>query len=120
MSSPGPTVADFDRFSSSERDDSPLYTPVLPTSPALHGLPSGFQMLTLPEAFECGMSVGGAQVRFCPSPFFVAYLHSIRIPRRPSVPHHQGLTRTVPTRVPINTSNSRLPTATYTPLRWSS
>ena len=65
MSSPGPTASDFDRFSSSEMDDSPLYTPVLPTSPALHGLPTGFQMLTLPEheAFECGMGVSGAQVR---------------------------------------------------------
>ena len=81
MSSPGPTVVDFDRFSSSEMDDSPLYTPVLPTSPALHGLPSGFQMLTLPEcpspmneAFEC-MSVGGAQVRLRHTPFSIPYLH---------------------------------------------
>lgn len=80
MSSPGPTASDFDRFSSSEMDDSPLYTPVLPTSPALHGLPTGFQMLTLPEheAFECGMGVSGAQVRVF---FFFtrvsAILHSI-------------------------------------------
>lgn len=83
MSSPGPTVVDFDRFSSSEMDDSPLYTPVLPTSPTLHGLPSGFQMLTLPECpsplnetFECGMGVGGPQVRFTPrhSSFHLLYL----------------------------------------------
>ena len=125
MSSPGPTASDFDRFSSSEMDDSPLYTPVLPTSPALHGLPTGFQMLTLPEheAFECGMGVNGAQVRVFFScefqPFFIPFLRvsPIRIPRRPSVPH-QGFTRTR-TRVPINMNISRLPTAMYTPLRWS-
>lgn len=87
MSSPGPTVADFDRFSSSEMDDSPLYTPVLPTSPSLHGLPSGFQMLTLPEhpsplneTFECGMGVGGAQVRvshrFTILHSIIPYLHA--------------------------------------------
>jgi len=70
VSSPGPTPLDFEMFSSSEVD-SPLYTPVQPTSPALHGLSSGFQMQALPEhpsplngAFECGMDVGGTQVRF--------------------------------------------------------
>jgi len=72
MSSPGSSVVEFDRLSCSELScseiDSPLYTPVLPTSPALHGLASGFQMLTLPEhqsplneAFECCMGVGGVQ-----------------------------------------------------------
>ena len=68
MSSPCPSIVEFDRLSCSETD-SPLYTPVLPTSPVLHGLPSGFQMLTLPEhqspsneAFECCMGVGGVQV----------------------------------------------------------
>jgi len=69
MSSPGPSIVEFefDRLSCSEID-SPLYTPVLPTSPALHGLSSGIQMLTLPEhqspsneAFECCMGVGGVQ-----------------------------------------------------------
>lgn len=66
MSSPGPSVVEFDRLSCSEIDSPPLYTPVLPTSPALHGLPSGYQMLTLPEhqsppneAFGCCMGVGG-------------------------------------------------------------
>ena len=131
MSSPGPSVVEFDRLSCSEIDSPPLYTPVLPTSPTLHGLPSGFQMLTLPEhqspsneAFECCMGVGGVQVCFHPSilHLFLTGLSSIRIPRYPSV-LHQGLTPTrTPTRVQtrINTSDSRLPTATYTPLRWSS
>jgi HMG (high mobility group) box len=128
MSSPGPSVVEFDRLSCSEID-SPLYTPVLPTSPALHGLPSGFQMLTLPEhqppsneAFECCMGIGGARVCFHRSTFSIfcsQELFSIRIPRLPSVPH-QGLTVTrTPIRVRINTSDSRLPTAIYTPLRWS-
>ncbi|KAI9508812.1 hypothetical protein F5148DRAFT_837073 [Russula earlei] len=65
VSSPGPTPLDFEMFSSSEMDDSPLYTPVLPTPPPLHGLSSAFQMQALPEhpspmngAFECGMDVG--------------------------------------------------------------
>ena len=80
MSSPGPSVVEFDRLSCSEID-SPLYTPVLPTSPALHGLPSGFQMLTLPEhqsppneALECCMGVGGVQVCFHRLPFSIFYL----------------------------------------------
>jgi hypothetical protein len=128
MSSPGSSVVEFDRLSCSEID-SPLYTPVLPTPPALHGLPSGFQMLTLPErqspsneAFECCMGVGGVQVCFHRSPFSIFYLRvlSIRIPRRPSV-SLQGHTLTpTPTRVRINTNDSRLPTEIYTPLRWSS
>lgn len=73
MSSPGPTALDLDMFSSSEKDDSPLYTPDLSTSPMLHGLPSGSQMLPLPEhpshpspvnqTFECGVALGGTQVR---------------------------------------------------------
>jgi len=126
MSSPCPSVAEFDRHSCSEID-SPLYTPVLPTSPALHGLSSGLQMLTLPEhhsplndAFECCMGVGGVQVCFHHSPSSISHWYSfIRIPRRQSVPH-QGHTLTcTPTRVRINTSDSRLPTAIHTPLRWS-
>jgi hypothetical protein len=75
----------------------------------------------LNEAFECCMSVGGAQVR---SPLTIlrpllTCTPFIRIPRRPSAVPHQGLTHTR-TRVPIHTSNSRLPTAMYTQLRWSS
>lgn len=131
MSSPGPSVVEFDRLSCSEIDSPPLYTPVLPTSPTLHGLPSGFQMLTLPEhqspsneAFECCMGVGGVQVCFHPSilHLLLTGVSSIRILRYPSV-LHQGLTPTrTPTRVQtrINTSDSRLPMAIYTPLRWSS
>ena len=130
MSSPCPSVVEFDRLSCSE-SDSPLYTPVLPTSPALHGLPSGFQMLSLPEhqsppndAFECCTGVSGVQVYFHRSPFSIFSLltgaFSIRIPRRPLVPH-QGLTLTrTLTRVRINSIDSRLTTAIYTPLRWSS
>ena len=60
-SSPGSALVDFDMFSGSEVEDSPLYTPVLPTSPALRGLPCGMQMLPLSErpsslvgSFECG------------------------------------------------------------------
>jgi len=64
MSSPGPTPLDVDMVSSSEMGDSPLYTP---TSPMLHALPPGFQMLPLPEhpspVFECSMDIGGSQVR---------------------------------------------------------
>jgi hypothetical protein len=129
MSSPGSSVVEFDRLSCSEID-SPLYTPVLPTSPALQGLPSGFQMLTLPEhqspsneAFECCTGVGGVQVCFHRSPlpiFYLQMLLPIRIPRRPSVPHQGPTVIRTPTRVRINTSDSRLPTAIYTPLRWSS
>lgn len=70
-SSPGSTAFDFDMISSSSMDDSPLYTPVLPTSPPLHALPSGFPMVPLPEhpsslseAFQCGMDVGSTRVRF--------------------------------------------------------
>ena len=130
MSSPGPSVVEFDRLSCSEID-SPLYTPVLPTSPALHGLPSGFQMMTLPEhqspsneAFECCMGVGGVQVcfhRFSFSNFFFTYrCSSIRIPQRPLVPHQELTPTRTLTQARINTSDSRLPTAIYTPLRWSS
>src|SRR5258708_4300841 len=125
MSSPCPSVVEFDRLSCSEMD-SPLYTPALP-SPALHGLSSGFQMLTLPEhplpsneAFQCCTGVCGAQE--CPSPSIfhslLRCLLSIRIPRLPPIPPH-ALMR-APTQIRINTSNSRLPTAIYTPLRWSS
>lgn len=129
MSSPGSSVVEFDRLSCSE-NDSPLYTPVLPTSPALHGLSSGFQMMTLPEnqsppneAFECCMGVGGLQV--CFHPLSVLYIlltgvFSIRIPRRPLVPHQGPTLIRTPTRVRINMSDSRLPTVVYTPLRWSS
>ncbi|KAI0255319.1 hypothetical protein BJV78DRAFT_1330530 [Lactifluus subvellereus] len=67
-SSPGPTAFDFDMVSSSSMDDSPLYTPVLPTSPPLHTLPSGFPMVPLPEhpsplseAFQCGMDIGSTR-----------------------------------------------------------
>ena len=83
MSSPCPSVVDFDRLSCSEMD-SPLYTPVLPASLTLHGLPSGFQMLTLPEhesplneAFECCTGVGGLQVCFHRSPFSVLCLQAL-------------------------------------------
>lgn len=56
-------------FSGSEVEDSPLYTPVFPTSPALHGLSScGMQMLPLPgppssvdESFESVMAVNDNQ-----------------------------------------------------------
>ena len=68
MSSPGSSVGEFDGLSCSEID-SPLYTPVLATSPALHGSPSAFQMTTLSEnqshpneAFHCCMGVGGLEV----------------------------------------------------------
>jgi hypothetical protein len=70
-SSPGSAPVDFDMFSGSEVEDSPLYTPVLPTSPALHGLPFGMQMLplaecpsSLDESFECAMAVNDNQVSF--------------------------------------------------------
>jgi hypothetical protein len=76
MSSPGPTPLDLDMFSEMDDSPSPLYTPIIPTSPVLHGPPSGFQMVPLPEhpsqAFEC--DVGGIRVR---SPFFTAFpLHT--------------------------------------------
>ncbi|KAI0303333.1 hypothetical protein B0F90DRAFT_1667253 [Multifurca ochricompacta] len=67
MSSPGPASLDFDMFSGSEMDDSPLYTPVLPTSPMMQGFPSCVQMQPLPEhlstldeTFECSMDIGGS------------------------------------------------------------
>ena len=72
MSSPGPTSLDVDVLSTSEMDDSPLYTPVSPIPPALHTQPSGFQMQPLPEhplplplneVFDCSMDIGGTQVR---------------------------------------------------------
>ncbi|KAF8264251.1 hypothetical protein EI94DRAFT_1806067 [Lactarius quietus] len=49
ISSPESASVDFDMFSGSEIDDSPLYTPDLPTSPEVHSLPCGMQMLPLPE-----------------------------------------------------------------------
>src|SRR6266702_1428656 len=73
-SSPDPAPVDFDMFSGSEVEDSPLYTPVLSTSPVLHGLPCGMEMLPLPErpssldgSFECAMAVNGNQVSSPPS-----------------------------------------------------
>jgi len=69
MSSPGPTPLDVDILSTtSEMDDSPLYTPVSPIPPALHG----YQMQPLPEhpspplneLFDCSIDLGGGtQVR---------------------------------------------------------
>jgi hypothetical protein len=92
MSSPGPSVIEFDRLSCSEID-SPLYTPVLPTSPALHGLPSGFQMMTLPElqsptneAFECCMGVGGIQVCFFRSPLSILHIFTYIFHQNSSAP----------------------------------
>jgi hypothetical protein len=73
MSSPGPTPLDVEILSTtSEMDDSPLYTPVSPIPPALHGQPSGYQMGPLPEhqLFDCTIDLtggGGAQVRRFPS-----------------------------------------------------
>ena len=65
ISSPGPASVDFDLFSGSEVGDSPLYTPVLPTSP---GLSCGMQMPPLPEGplslGECALAVNGTQVSF--------------------------------------------------------
>lgn len=66
-SSPGSAPVDFDMFSGSEVEDSPLYTPVLSTSPALHGLPCGMEMLppsrpsSLDGSFESAMAVNGNQ-----------------------------------------------------------
>ena len=72
ISSPDSVPGDFDMFSGSEVEDSPLYTPVLPTSPpAVHGLPCGMQILPLPgrsssldESLECAVAVHGNQVSF--------------------------------------------------------
>jgi hypothetical protein len=70
ISSPGAASVDFDMFSGSEVEDSPLYTPVLPTSP---GLLCGMQMLSLPEGQssldECALAVNGNQVSFPASVF---------------------------------------------------
>lgn len=62
ISSPGSASVDFDMFSGSEVEDSPLYTPVLPMSP---GLLCGMQTMSLPEGssslVECALAVNGNQ-----------------------------------------------------------
>jgi hypothetical protein len=80
-SSPG---IDFDMVSSSSMDDSPLYTPVVPTSPIPHTLPSGFPMVPLPEhpsplneTLESSMDLGSSRVR--PPPTFVYHLHYLDV-----------------------------------------
>ena len=72
-----PASVDFDMFSGSEVEDSPLYTPVLPTSPELHGLPCGMQMLALPEgpsSLEHALAVNGNQVSSPASVFDVSLI----------------------------------------------
>lgn len=71
ISSPECDSVDFDLFSGSEMDDSPLYTPDLPTSPELCGLPCAMQMMPLPEgpssldeSLECALGVNSNQVSF--------------------------------------------------------
>lgn len=123
MSSPGPTPLDVDILSTtSEMDDSPLYTPVSPIAPALHTQPSGFQMQPLPEhpsPMNEVFDIGGAQVRASVllTRNFTPNAHLNRILRRRSVPH-QAFTR-IPTRVLISINDSRLPMAMYTPPRRS-